>query len=174
METQKTHWKVLVNPNYIGAYMVQSDLTVRITSVVREVVKGENGKSEECTVAHLEGTKPLILNRTNSKTITRIYGTPFIEDWVGKWITLFPTTTKVAGETVECLRIRPTKPVQGGTVKPVDYTNQIATLRGCTTLENLQFEYTALDRAAQAALVKVKDEMKKKLTPSNELQMLPE
>lgn len=165
MEQTKTHWKILVNPLYIGAYMVQSDLTVKITKVVREIVKGENGKSEECTVAYLEGTKPLILNRTNAKTITKLYNTPYIEEWVGKYITIYPTTTKVAGEVVECLRIRSTVPTGTATSKkPVDYSNQIATLRGCTTLDNLKFEYSVLDKAAQTALVGVKDEMKAKLS----------
>lgn len=175
METIKTHWKKLVNPLYIGAYMVDSDLTVKITAVDREIVKGENGKSEECTVAHLEGTKPLIVNRTNAKTISKLYGSPYIEDWIGKRITLFTTTTKVAGETVECLRIRPTKPTQSDPAQPapasaaqVDYTDQIATLRNCTTLENLQFEFSALSGPAKIATQKVKDEMKLKLTPQSD------
>jgi len=43
---------------------------------------------------------------TNSKSIAKLYG-PFIEDWAGKKITLFASTTRLAGETVECLRIRP-------------------------------------------------------------------
>jgi len=161
MNEQKTHWKKLVNPAYIGAYMVDKDLTVRITSVVREVVKGDGGKSEECTVAHLEGTKPFILNRTNSKMITRLYGTPYIEEWVGKIITIYPTTTKVGGEVVECLRIRPTVPVQKA---PVDYTAVIATLRACKTLAELQAEYTGLNRDAQEATRAVKDECKLKLS----------
>lgn len=165
METEKTHWRKLVNPLYIGSYMVESDTTVKIIKVIREIVKGENGKSEECVVAYLEGTKPMILNRTNMKTITKLYGTPYIEDWVGKFVTIFSTTTKVAGETVSCLRIRSTVPTGTATSqKPVDYTNQIATLRGCTTLDNLKFEYSALDKAAQTALVGVKDEMKAKLS----------
>ena len=165
MEQTKTHWRILVNPLYIGAYMVQSDLTVKITKVVREIVKGENGKSEECTVAYLEGTKPLILNRTNSKTITKLYSTPYIEEWVGKYITIYPTTTKVAGETVECLRIRSTVPTgTAAAPKPVDYTNQIATLRGCQDMASLQFEYQALDKKAQVALMAVKDDMKYKLS----------
>ena len=55
---------------------------------------------------HLVNQKPMILNSTNSKTIAKLYG-PYIEDWQGKLITLFASTTKMAGETVECLRIRP-------------------------------------------------------------------
>lgn len=104
----KTHWKRLVNPDYIGAYSLDEgkDLTVTIVNVKREMVKGEGGRSEECTVAYLKGQKPLILNRTNCKTIQSIYKTPYIEDWAGKKITLFVSTTKLKGEEVECLRIR--------------------------------------------------------------------
>lgn len=107
-----THWKKLVNPDYIGAYSLQKgqDLTVTIQSVGREMVTGSNGKKEECTVAKLKGQKPFIINRTNAKTITQVHGTPFIEEWAGKQITLYVSTTKVAGEDVECLRIRKTKP----------------------------------------------------------------
>jgi hypothetical protein len=69
-------------------------------------VTGTGGKKEDCTVAHLVGQKPMILNVTNSKMIAKLYG-PYIEDWAGKPITLYASTTKLAGETVECLRIRP-------------------------------------------------------------------
>lgn len=105
---QKTHWKLLQNPDYIGAYWLPpgEDVTVTIDYVVREMITGTGGKKEECTVAHLQGVKPFILNATNSKTIAKLYG-PYIEDWAGKPITLFASTAKLAGDTVECLRIRP-------------------------------------------------------------------
>ena len=98
-----------MNPDYIGAYSLNEgeDLTVKIDYVVREMITGTGGKKEECTVAHLVGQKPFILNATNSKSIAKLYG-PYIEDWAGKPITLFASTTKLAGDTVECLRIRPT------------------------------------------------------------------
>ena len=105
----KTHWKLLMNPEYIGAYWLPEgeDVTVVIDYVVREVITGTGGKKEECTVAHLKnGVKPFILNATNSKTIAKLYGV-FIEDWAGKPITLFASTARLAGDTVECLRIRP-------------------------------------------------------------------
>jgi hypothetical protein len=69
---EHTHWKKLVNPSYIGAYCIEADTTFKIVKVTRERVTGENGKQEECTVAHLEGSKPMILNRTNCKTIADI------------------------------------------------------------------------------------------------------
>lgn len=105
----KTHYKRLMNPDYIGAYSLNEgeDLTVVIAHVAREVITGTSGKKEECTVAHLKNQKPMILNSTNQKSIAKLYG-PYIEDWAGKPITLFASTTKLAGDTVECLRIRPT------------------------------------------------------------------
>lgn len=106
--TDKTHWKRLINPDYIGAYSLNEgeDLTVKINFVQVEEITGSGGKKEHCTVAHLVNEKPMILNVTNSKTIAKLYG-PYIEDWQGKLITLFASTTRLAGETVECLRIRP-------------------------------------------------------------------
>lgn len=106
--TEKTHWKLLINPDYIGAYALAEgeDLTVKIDYVQVEEITGTGGKKEHCTVAHLVNQKPMILNVTNSKAIAKLYG-PYIEDWQGKLITLFASTTKLAGETVECLRIRP-------------------------------------------------------------------
>lgn len=159
MET-KTHWKKLVNPDYIGAYCIDTDTTVRIVSVGQEEVKGENGKKEICTVARLEGMKPFIINRTNAKTITKVYNTPYIEDWAGKLITVFPTTTKVAGEVVECLRIRLQVPQPA---KPIDYSTQSKMLRECKNMADLQTIYIGFTKAEQIGTATVKDEMKAKL-----------
>ncbi len=106
--TEKTHWKRLINPDYIGAYSLTEgeDLTVKIDFVQLEEITGTGGKKEDCTVAHLVNQKPMILNVTNSKTIAKLYG-PYIQDWAGKMVTLYASTTKMAGELVECLRIRP-------------------------------------------------------------------
>ena len=110
----KTHWKKLTNPNYIGSYALDpgEDRIVTIEKVVREMVKGADGKSEECTVAHLKGEKPLILNKTNCKIITKVYGTPYIEEWSGKKIKLYVAQVKAFGDTVDALRIRQEVPVQ--------------------------------------------------------------
>lgn len=105
----KTHWKKLNNPNYIGAYElmgVTDELTVKITKVVKEPVQGTDGKKEDCTIAYLENQKPLILNSTNCKTITKLYNTPYIEDWAGLKITLIVQQVKAFGDIVDALRIK--------------------------------------------------------------------
>jgi ribosomal protein L34E len=119
----QTHWKKLHNPDYLGAYALKpnEDLIATIKVVGNEPVKGENGKEEECTVIHFveKDIKPLICNATNAKTITKIYGTPYIEEWAGKKIQIFATTTKLKGENVEALRIRPFVPKETVTEKKI-------------------------------------------------------
>lgn len=112
MSTTKTHWKQLKNPNYLGAYSLidGKDMTVTIVEVKKEVVKGESGKEDLCTVAHLKDQKPFILNVTNCKTIAKLAGSNYIEDWRGLKMTVGSATTLLKGEQVECLRVRSEKP----------------------------------------------------------------
>jgi len=133
-EPTKTHWKMLINPDYIGAYALPDgeDMTVTIDFVRSEEVTGSGGKKEICTVAHLKGNKPMILNMTNSKSIHKLYG-PYIEDWEGKDITLYASTTKLAGEMVECLRIRPkVTPRQKPGIEAGRFAKAIAAVKGGT------------------------------------------
>jgi len=149
----KTHWKKLINPDYIGAYALQpgQDMTVTIIGVSREIVTSTGGKKEELSVARLFGQKPLILNVTNSKSIAKLYG-PFIEDWAGKQITLYASTTKMAGETVECLRIRhsvPSSQAKKKTLTDERLTNAIAAIKaGTFTVEQMgDFDLTEQQKA---------------------------
>lgn len=103
-----THWKKLHNPDYLGSYSLEKgqDLVVEILSVTKEIVKGPDGKADECIVAKLKGQKPMILNATNCKTIAQVCGSPYIEDWAGKSITLYSQSVKAFGEVVDALRVR--------------------------------------------------------------------
>lgn len=147
METTKTHWKKLTNPDYIGAYALapKEERNVQIVKVVREIVTGPEGKKEECTVAHLKGEKPFILNTTNQKTISKILDSPYIEDWAGKWITLYTSKVKAFGDTVDALRVKPVAPV----VKLPDLTpthpnwgKVVEGLRNGATIEQVRTKYT--------------------------------
>ncbi len=163
----KTHWKSLVSNDYIGAYSLMQtgkavDLTVKIKSVVRQIVKGEGGKEDECTVAQLEGQKPMILNRTNCKTITSIYGTPFIQDWAGKTITIYVAKVKVKGEAIDALRIRDMVPQPE---KPVDMSKPLYKLNACKSLDDLQKTFLSLPDPERnnSEVIARKDELKKTL-----------
>lgn len=119
----KTHWKQLVNMDYIGAYALPdgNDLTLTIGKVVKEMVTGNNGKKEQCMVMYFKEPqyKPMILNRTNAKTITNLCGSAYVEDWVGHRVTLYASTTRLGGEIVECLRIRPTEAAAQNSTEPI-------------------------------------------------------
>ena len=108
----ETHYKKLINPDYLGAYSLDpgKDMVLTIKTVKREVITGAGGKKEECPVCHwAENEKPMVLNMTNMKTIAKMYG-PYIEHWAGKRVQIYASTTKFGGDTVECLRIRKDPP----------------------------------------------------------------
>lgn len=105
-----THWKKLTNPNYLGAYSIENgqDLILTIDYVREEKVTGTDGKKDDCVVCHFKEreAKPMILNSTNMKMITKIFGTPFIEEWQGRQIQIGIEKVKAFGEIVEALRVR--------------------------------------------------------------------
>jgi hypothetical protein len=114
-EAVKTHWKKLQNPDYLGSYSLDpgKDMILTIKSVKVEQVTGPDNRKEDCTVMHfIEDAKPMIVNATNAKTITKIYKTPYIEEWAGKKIQIYSTEVKAFGDVVEALRIRQKIPTQ--------------------------------------------------------------
>ena len=116
MASQKHHWKEALPGEYLGAYSLNGqDMVVTIQKAAKEIITGANGKKEECLVLHFaEQIMDMVCNRTNAKTITKVLGTPFLEDWGGKKIQLYPTTTRFGGEIVECIRVRDKAPKQAG------------------------------------------------------------
>lgn len=128
----KTHWKSLTNPNYLGGYSIPEgqDIIVTIDFVRREEVVGAGGKKEFEVVAHLkDGVLPFILNKTNMKTIQKLYKSPYIEDWNGRAIQIyFDPTIKFGREVVGGLRVRDFVPKQQKSVSLIcaDCGNAIA------------------------------------------------
>lgn len=112
METQTlTNWRKLTNPDYLGAYDFQpgEERIVTIKEVKREMVKSDRG-SEECTVVHfVENYKPMIMNVTNCKMLTKVCDTPYIEQWSGKSFKIVVAKIKAFGDIVDALRIKQEK-----------------------------------------------------------------
>jgi hypothetical protein len=160
----KTHWKKNFNYDYLGSYSLPDgkEVTLTIAKTATEKVIGANGKKEDCFVVYFkEADKPMILNRTNSKTISKLYGTPYVEDWIGKRVTIGVDIVNAFGEQTEALRIRMVKPQPA---QVVSYIEQEKKLRNCTTLAELQSIYTGLTPDEKAGTLTVKDEMKQKLS----------
>ena len=130
----KTHWKKMVNLDYLGTYSLEDgkDMTLTIASVAQEMVASNNGRKEQCMVARFkENVKPMILNRTNAKTITKVTGSPYIEDWAGHRITIYADTTRFGGDILECLRIRPYAPPTTQTPVPTMAANPDLVCENC-------------------------------------------
>ena len=115
-----THWKKLTNPDYLGAYSLENgqEIVLTIKSVRNEMVTGNGGKKEECTVCHfVENVKPMILNASNINIISKIYSTPYIEEWSGKKIQIGSERVNAFGEITEALRIRNVIPQEQKEIK---------------------------------------------------------
>ena len=109
----ETHWKRMINPDYLGAYSLEpgQDMILTIKQVRKEEITGTGGKKEECIVCHWkENQKPMILNVTNCRTIAKMLKTPYIEKWSGHRVQIYADTTRFGGEIVECLRVRQKEP----------------------------------------------------------------
>lgn len=148
----KTHWKKLVNPDYLGAYSLLpgEEMILTIKNLKRDKVKGSGGKEQECTICFFtENVKPMILNRLNSKVISNIYQTPYIEEWEGKKIQIFVEKVQAFGEWVEALRVRPFIPGTNIPLLPADgkhYDNAVAHLKKeGSSIEDLRKHYTISD-----------------------------
>ena len=105
----ETHWKKLINPDYLGAYSLDpgKDMILTIKVVRKEMVTGADGKKEECIVCYWqEEQKPMILNVTNCKMIAKLLKTPYIERWAGHRIQIGAEVVSAFGEKVEALRVR--------------------------------------------------------------------
>lgn len=147
----KTHWKQFHNPDYIGAYALEpgQEIVLTIRSAGTEQVIGASGKKEDCMVIHFaeKGVKPMICNVTNAKMITKVTGSPYVEDWAGHKIQLYAARVNAFGEEVEALRVRPKAP-KGEAPKPEltpdhsKWTDVAVKVAKGTSLETIEKHFT--------------------------------
>lgn len=112
--------RTLYDNEYLYAFDLQGkDVTVVIESVKGGTLVGTGGKSNKKPVIRFKGKeKALALNITNARVIAGLYGGFDAELWIGKAVTLYPTTTTLRAQTVECIRVRPIKPNGRKAVEP--------------------------------------------------------
>lgn len=107
------HWKSLMDREFMYAFDLQGkDVTVTIDRIVGGELTGPGGKKSKkplCYFRESKSGKPLALNATNCKAISAMYGND-TDGWIGKRITVYPTTTQMGGDTVDCIRVRPGVP----------------------------------------------------------------
>jgi len=147
MEKQLTHWKKLQNPLYLGSYDFQpgEERIVTVKDVKREMVKGQEGTEEHTIVHFTEGYKPMIMNATNSKMLTNLSGSPYVEKWIGTSFKLVTVKIKAFGEFIDALRIKSEKVVKTLPDLILDSPNFIkvkdAITNGKATIEQVETKY---------------------------------
>src|SRR6185369_13027081 len=112
-EQEVPHWKSMTDRKFLFAFdLGGKDVTLTIERIEAGELEGEKGRKSKkplCYFREAKSGKPLALNATNCKAIAKLYGND-TDGWAGQRITIYPTTTEMGGETVECIRVRPRKP----------------------------------------------------------------
>jgi|SRR5215510_8204969 len=102
------------NDAYPSKYLKASDLdggpVITVIEGAPLETLGSGAEAQQRLVLYLHGLKALPLNKTNAKAVAKITGTDDTDGWTGAKIEVFPSTTELRGETVDCIRIRAPKP----------------------------------------------------------------
>lgn len=103
----KTHWNTIVETNYLsGEEIFGTKPILTIKEFKKEEVTGEGGRKENCGILYWqENVKPMIVNITNVKQISKLFGSPYKEDWQGKSIQLTTEKVKAFGQLWNAIRI---------------------------------------------------------------------
>jgi hypothetical protein len=83
------------------------EVAVQIEKVFAGELIGEKGrKSKKPMIKFVGKDKKLAVNKTNGKTIAKLYGKN-TDDWEGQWITIYPPTTEFGCSAAPRQRQRP-------------------------------------------------------------------
>jgi hypothetical protein len=112
---EKTHYRKAFDSPYLGSADIVGETVLTIDHVSLEPDKTKKTKDKfntayfsEREIRQGEKLKPMILNATNSKTLYKITGSAFIDDWQGVKICVYvDKNVRMMGETVEGLRLKP-------------------------------------------------------------------
>lgn len=118
----ETNWKKIYTSDYLGSWDLESesDTVVTIDSFKIDKVQANESlqsKSDVITIKLKEFDKPMIVNRTNAKAITKVTGSYDMKHWIGRTIALHTKLVKAFGDEVMALRVRTYAPKTK--VKPV-------------------------------------------------------
>lgn len=112
--SKRTHIETMVEKDYLGSWDVaERDFTLTIERVEKKELTLRGGKKKVVPVLTFRGARKkfVLAARTNRDTIAAIYG-PYVEDWVGKAITIYmdPKCKSPNGGTIPGIRVRPMAP----------------------------------------------------------------
>lgn len=124
--TNKTHYRKAFDSPYLSSADIVEPTVLTINNVTLSPDATKKTK-DVFNTAHFaekeirpgEKLKPMILNATNSQTMKKITGSPYIEDWQNIRVTVYvDPAVRFGRETVEGLRIStklPAEPAQPAT-----------------------------------------------------------
>ena len=103
-------WEKILDPNFINAELigpVGSERVVTIRDIdFRETFNQKTRAKEQKQSLILDECKPMVLNKTNTKTLIRLFGSDEPAKCVGKKIVLYVVDVKVGGEPTTGIRIK--------------------------------------------------------------------
>lgn len=165
----KTHWKKAFKSDYLSSSDIDDkDLVLTIEKVVYKECMTQSGK-KFCNVAIfkgskfdekgkcISGTKPMILNVTNSKTIKKFSGNKtHLEDWNNIRVSIYvDSKVRFGNDTVEGLRIRTTQPQElknKVALSEDKYKAAVEFLKNGKTMEDLK-KFYSFDKATEDKLI---------------------
>jgi hypothetical protein len=100
------------NEAFPSKYLKSSDaktapIVATISRMQKELV-GQGADQKEKCVLHLEGQRPMVLNRTNFEALEDAFGDS--DDWAGHKVKIRCVRTQFQGKTVDGLRVEPIVP----------------------------------------------------------------
>lgn len=131
MEQLTGDYRRFMDKNYLGSWDVPegSDLVLTIDHPERNEVQNQQGKENKLVIHFKEDYKPMILNKTNSESISKAVGSKKVEDWCGNRISIYVKEVAAFGGTTDALRVRDYAPKVeeaiceecGSVIKPVKH-----------------------------------------------------
>lgn len=104
------HWRALFDSRVLRHWhLPEKDITLAIEKVSALESRIGRESKRQLMIRFKGATLPFAMNATNCTTIEQLYG-PDPHGWVGQRITLYVTTTEMAGKTCPCIRVRPSRP----------------------------------------------------------------
>jgi len=101
------NWRKFHDYRYIsGEDLLEGDVTLTIKEIGIDEVQNERGKEDKVVMAFKETKKMIVLNKTNSKQLTHLIGSPSVEKWVGYKVQLTCETVSAFGKQVLAVRIK--------------------------------------------------------------------
>jgi hypothetical protein len=105
--------EILFPSKYLAAsdllQLPKKEAVYTIDRITQDFIESSKGREQKGLLEFREAKKPMVLNRTNAKTIAKLYG-PETDDWSGHRVTLYVAEVEAFGEQVLAIRVRPSIP----------------------------------------------------------------